>query len=72
MKRVDLPVPKAFQPFTLTVETEEEARLLACLTGAITHKAQVAIGVSGGTASAVYSLLSAYRVDGLRVLSTNE
>lgn len=63
MKRVNGVAPKAFVPFTLLIETEDEARLLGGLVSAVSNNASRAIGVKDDrTAMRVYELLSDYNV----------
>lgn len=63
MKRVDGVKPPSFVPFTLLIESEDEARLIAGLIGASNNKVTRAIGVTkDSVACAMYNQLDEYNV----------
>lgn len=64
MKRVDGPKPSSFVPFTLAIESEDEAKLLAGLLGATTNTVSRALGVDNTrVAYDMYTLIEEYNVN---------
>jgi hypothetical protein len=66
MKRAPIPTP-AFVPFTLTIETKDEAVLLASLVGSTNHTVQTALGIDQATAGNVYNHISEFYRAGVEI-----
>ena len=61
MKRTNVVQPTpVFVPFTLTVETLDEARLLAALIGNCPGSVEIALGIRKSLAYHMYELLSEF------------